>query len=338
MKNVLFATTALVAMTGSAMAASHGGMSPTVSWGGSVTAGYNDVIEGGLFLQGDLAASVKVDLGDSVTAEFAWGGFDWNNNVVTTSDKITATVTYTNGNMTASLKAGDLNDKGASEYFYADRDGMAVDVENQDGASDIRALIEFGNFGVAAGCSAVGGVIGTCEGYNVGLGATFGSIKLGVGYDNASAPQVGVTAVSADATFGSFDIGASYATSTPQNSIGLTAGATFGAVKAKAYYALNSVAADAYGVSVDYDAGAINVHAYYDSAATSTYGVDLGYDLSDALKANVGVYNGGTFVYYAGIDYAVNSNISATLSYATADAISGPEYKDGITALITAEF
>jgi len=360
MKNVLFATTALVAMTGSAMAASHGGMSPAVSFSGDVTGGYNDVIEGGLFLTGNIGVTANVDLGDNVTAKVTWGGFDIDLSptlpatALTVSQKVTAEFVYTGSSYTASLLLGDMGDKGASEYFYKDRSGMALDVENQDNHNGARALVEFGSFGVAVGCGQPSGVDGTtpnaplalgvCQGMNIGLGATFGSFKLGVGYDdaanldktNAASPR---TAVSADATFGSFDLGISYITNNTDNSIGLTAGTTFGAAKVKAYYAMNSgVPADEFGVSVDYTSGAMTVGAYYENNGTSTYGLDLGYKVSDALTASAGVKASGATVYYAGIVYAVNSNITATVSYATADAIHGPEFKDGISAFITAKF
>ena len=335
MKNVLFATTALVAMAGSAMAASHGGMSPVVSFSGEMTAGYNDVIDGGMFYDANVDVKAVVDMGGNVTATLTAG--------IASGDETGSTLTFTptieiaySAGFDASLRVGDMNDKGASEYWYKDRSGMAIDVENQDNATDVRALLEFGSFGVAAGCQLAG--TNTCNGVNVGAGATFGSIKLGVGYDDGSNGQTAVTAASADATFGSFDVGASYATSAAQNSIGVAVGATFGSIEVGAYYANNSVANDEYGVSADYSAGALSIGAYYDNNGASTFGVDLGYDISDALTANAGVQSGGATVYYAGIDYAVNSNVTATLSYATADAISGPEYKDGITALITAEF
>ena len=133
-----------------------------------------------------------------------------------------------------------------------------------------------------------------------------------------------------------------------------------------AYYAANSVDGDSYGVSGSYSAGALTVGAYFDHSivfgafapvgvdadgdgfftggqsvgfvTTDSYGLDVSYAINDQLTANAGVYDDGTFVYYVGVDYAVNESISATIAYATADEISGPEYMDGITASITASF
>ncbi len=344
MKNVLFATTALVAMAGAASAQS-------LTWSGDATVGYNDVIEGGVFADGSLSVKGSVDLGDNVTASasFKVVTFDASGIAIGTGVPIVA-VNFDNGTLAASLTWGDLNDGGASELYYADRSAMALDVENQDDNINdgyaIVATVGFGDFNVAVGCDGIADNV--CDGFNVGAGATFGSIKVGLGYDDAANANGSRTALSADATFGSIDVGASYITDGTDNSIGLVASTTFGSVDVGAYYAMNSAAliTDGYGLTVDYAAGAITVGAYYDNkddgtgtnTAASSYGVDLGYAVTDQLTANAGLKNAGTMVYYVGVDYAVNDNISATVSYATANKISGPEYKDGITALITASF
>ena len=339
MKNVLFATTALVAFAGAASAASHAS-GVTLDWSGSATAGYNDVIELGLFWDLDLGIKASVDLGDSVTASVDWTAVVADETGVTVGGEIaTVTIAFDNDTISAKLIAGEQDENGASEMWYADRDGMALDVNTWFlGASDFTAVVEFGNFGVAATtCS-------SCTNVSYGAKATFGSIELGFGYDDTTTN----TAVSVDATFGSFDVGASYITDGTDDSIGIAVGGTFGSFDVGAYYALNSGAtiADGFGVSVDYSAGALTVGAYFDSVddgsvsntSVSSYGVDVGYEMSDVLTASAGVFDDGTTVYYVGIEYTVNENISATVSYATANEISGPEFKDGISAFITATF
>jgi outer membrane protein OmpU len=388
MKNVLFATTALVAMAGAASA--------DISFSGKVNAGYNDAVEGGLFLTGNVGATASVDMGDNVTAKVQWGGVSFDagtSPAITLSQKVSAEIGYTGNNMTASLRLGDMNDKGASEYFYKSRSGMAVDVENQDNKGDARVLLQFGNYGVAVGCSAPLGAIGTCaDGFNVGAGATLGSIKIGIGYDSAGNAAGSRTAISADTTFGSFDVGVSYVSGSssyvvktgvdgndadatvggttttvagPENSIGVALGYKLSdAVKVKGYFAKNSVRGTDYGVSGTYTSGKLTLGAYYDSKSrlgtptgadadgdgfytggqttalsrSNTYGVDLGYAISDALKASAGVQMGSATHYYAGVVYTVNDAITATLSYANANKIHGPKFKNGISAFITAKF
>ncbi len=364
MKNVLFATTALVAMTGTAFAASHGGMAPTLSFSGDVEAGYNDEHMGGLYVIGDVGATATVDLGDNVTASVAWGGVHYDASSatpITLNTDITAEFVYTGSSYTASLRLGDLNDKGASEYFYKDRSGMKLDVENQDNKNDARALIQFGNYGIAVGCGAAqpANRLGTCDGMNIGLGATMGSIKIGVGYDDAANAGGARTGVSVDTTIGSIDLGLSYITDNTNNSIGVTVGKTFGSVKVGAYFAANSAATapDGYGLTLGYSSGAMSIDAAWDHLATDTYTVDASYAVSDALKIKLGYSNASETVYTApvnpgpavkaastadhyqvGVEYAVNSNISATLSYSNADGFGDAAYNQGISAFISASF
>lgn len=343
MKNVLFATTALVAFAGAASAETV-----NIDFVADMTVGYNDVIERGLFLDSGLGFEASMDLGDNVTATFEWEVATYDTSGPAFGvDVPTLVVGFDNGTLAASLTLGDQDDAGASELYYADRDGMAIDVANSDDVVGAVAVVEFGDFAVAVGCDING--TNDCIGMNVGASATFGSIDLGIGYDDAATAGGERTAVSADATFGSATVGVSYIADATDDSIGVAVGYDVSeALSVAAYYAANSAAliTDAYGVSVSYTAGAMTVGAYYDdgddglgtNTSVSSYGLDLGYEVSDQLTANAGVFDDGTFVYYVGIDYAVNDNISATVSYATANEISGPEYKDGITALITASF
>jgi len=340
MKNVLFATTALVALAGAAAA--------EVSFSGDLTAGYNDEEEGGLFFDTDLDLSASVDMGDNVTATLSYELMATSDNLDHVGDvDATVEIAYTGDTLSASLKFGDLGDKGASEYFYADRDGMAVDVENHDSDRDVRALVEFGNFGVAVGCEIAGA--GDCDGMNVGLGATFGSVELGVGYDDDSNGQAAVTAVSADATFGAASVGVSYADSTADTSIGVAVSYDVNdMITVGAYFASNDVASDAYGVSVDYASGPLSVGVFFDSAATDEYGIDVAYDVNDQLTASAGYFSGANDIvgtddvvddyFYVGIDYAVNDAITATIAYSNGIEVGGPEYRQGISALITASF
>ncbi len=381
MKNVLFATTALVAMAGVASA-------QEVSFSGSATAGYNDVIEGGLFWNADLTVNGSVDLGDSVTASVKWkfvkfddAGFTFGTGLIPT-----VTVAFDNGSLSAKLIAGDQNDKGAAEMWFKKLSGMAADVSNWDNtATDFTAVVEFGNFGVAATTS------NTAGGVSFGAKASLGSIDLAAGVDTgAVGPAFGV---SAGATFGSMKVEVSYAKGTtkytaktgvdandadatvggtdtvvtgPETSIGVKVGYDVSSsLKLGAYYASNSVLGAQFGVTAGYTSGALGIDAYFKRssaytltpagvdvdgdgyytaagtaafATSNSYGVDLSYDISDKLKASAGIQIASSTSYYAGVEYTVNDNITATVSYANANKISGPEFKDGISAFITAKF
>ena len=342
MKNVLLTTTALVAFAGAAAA--------EMSFSGSADIGYNDVINGGLFADTAFEFGGSVDLGDGYTASFDYG-FD-----VDTSNGGSGLVwdLYPTVEVTSpfgSLKGGDLGDAGASEYFYADRDGMALDVENHDSSArfDIRALVEFGDFGLA-----VGGVddgAGDLDGLSVGAGATFGNFTLGFGYDEADAALIADGAdtvnetigVSLDTTFSGASIGLSYIDNNVETSIGVAVGYDVSAdLSVAAYYADNTVADDKYGVSVAYTMGALALDAYYDSgngATVDTMGLDVSYELMAGLTGYAGVYDDSiTSVFYIGGVYEINDSLSATVSYADANEISGPEFKDGTTVMLSASF
>ena len=356
MKNVLLTTTALVAFAGTAFAAAHEG-GPVLTFSGAADLGYNDDINGGVFLDSDFTIGGTVDLGDGYMATFSYGfdvdtsnggGTDGTNLGLQWDDFPTVEVTSPYG----SLKIGDLDDKGASEYFYADRDGMAQDVENHDNDTEtnvgVRALVEFGSIGIA-----LGGEMDTSsndlDGFNVGVGATFGNFTLGLGYDEADAQLVGddddasdVIAVSADTTFGAASIGLSYASGS-EDSIGLAVGYDISSsISVAAYYANNSVSDDEYGVSLAYASGPIGLDVYYEGGAgafVETYGVDVSYEINADLTAFAGYKDdAGTDQYYAGIEYAINDKISATVSYSDGDEVSGPEFKDGTSIFLSVSF
>lgn len=344
MKNVLFATTALVAMAG-AVAAQEVGFS------GSLTAGYNDETNGGLFWEANLELSASVDLGDNVTASVDVTLFEWDGVSSDTDFSPTVEIAYTGDPLTASIKFGDLNDKGASEYFYADRSGMEEDVANHDGNQDVRVLLGFGNFGLAVGCGDVAN--GDCDdGINVGAGATFGDFKIGLGYDEGAGAQSEAIAVSVDTTFGALDVGVSYIDVTGnQTSLGLEVAYTVSdALSVGAYFADNSVDGSGYGVNLDYTAGPLTAGVFFDYDASESqdeYGVEVAYQVTDMLTGYAGFMSGsfdqisgpgvGDF-FYVGAVYAVNDNISATVSYSDMDEEGNPEFMQGVTASITGTF
>jgi len=343
MKNVLFATTALVAFAGIASAEA------TVDFSGALTAGYNDETEGGLFWEANFDVTANIDFGDNVTASATFNLIDITALNADFTPVMTVEIAYTGDPLSASLKMGDLDDKGASEYFYKDRDGMEMDVENHDANSDARALVEFGNFGVAAGCQIVAG---DCVGINVGAGATFGAFELGLGYDDGAGGQNETIAASVDTTFGALELGVSYiSVDSVENSLGVAVGYTISdALSAGAYFADNSVSGSGYGVNVDYTAGALTAGVFFDHDASENqdeYGVEVAYNVTDMLTGYAGFMSGsfdqlsGTNVgdfFYVGAVYMVNDNISATVSYSDMDEEGNPEFKQGTTVSITGTF
>lgn len=344
MKNVLLTTTALVAFAGAAAA--------DVSWSAGADLGYNDDVKGGYFYDANLDVAASADLGDGYSASISYG-FDLETGKTGLQSDAYPTVEIIAP--FGSLKGGDLGDKGASEYFYADRDGMALDVENHDSSArfDIRALAEFGDFGVA-----VGGVddgAGELDGLNVGAGGTFGNVTVALGYDeeDAGAASAGTyvdsllatTAVSLDTTFGGATVGLSYITNDAETSTGVAVGFEVSAdLSVGVYYANNDAAGDNYGASADYTMDALTVGAYYDHTEATdadAFGIDVSYAVSADVTAYAGYFDadlGADGVSYVGVVYAINDSVSATVSFAEANEISGPEFKNGTTVMLSASF
>ncbi|MBL4871874.1 MAG: porin [Rhodobacteraceae bacterium] len=348
MKNVLLTTTALVIFAGAASA--------EVSLSAGADLGYNDLVNGGLFYDVNIDLTGTFDLGDGYAATISYG-FDFDNSgglayPVPWSGASTASFdTFPTIEITSpygSLKGGDLGDKGASEYFYKDRDGMAIDAENHDSSTrfDVRALVEFGNIGLAVGGAGDGA--GGIDGLSVGAGTTFGNITVALAYDEADAALAGdtvlaTTGVSLDTTVGGASIGLSYISDTVDTSTGVAVGFDVSAdLSVGVYYANNSGGDDMYGVTAAYTMGALALDVYYDSgngATVDTMGLNVSYDIMADLTGYAGVYNDSlTSVFYVGAVYAINDNLTATVSYADANEIDGPDFKDGTTVMLSASF
>ena len=329
MKNVLFATTTLVAtaFAGSAYADGH----MKVGFAGGVKAGYNDEIEGGLF--GDFNLDVTGTWeGDGYTFEVKWGGdadFDETGaDGATWDDNATFTLTTPAGE----LKVGDLDDKGASERFYDDLEGMAYDVFNDDGNDSISWHGDAGDFGYAISTP----VDGDDENWSVGFGGSFGMVTAGLGYDNSD-ERFGVSA--------GFDAGVATVNvaftdnSADEQSIGVEAIFDVGSgVTATAYYAMNDPAEDAYGILVDYENGPLTIgvdfHAF--ETADSEVEIDVVYDAGVA-SIQLG-YDQGEDGGYVGAVIPLNDYVDVIAAYAEFDEAGDYEFKDGTSLYVTASF
>ncbi|MCF6273484.1 MAG: porin [Rhodobacteraceae bacterium] len=371
MKNVLFASTALVAFAAAGVASAQDS-AVTVDWAAEFTLGFyaaenpglgNNIADEGFYTDGSIGISAAVDLSDSVSASLDWDvlEFDGATGTALANNLPTAAVMFDNGTIEASLTWGDLNDGGASELYYEERRLMRVELENHDSSTSPAVVAElvFGKYSVAAGCELSGTNNGVCQGANFGLGATFGSVDIGVGLDRISAgvQDLGVLAISADATFGAFEVGASYAASidnananAAENSIGLKARYDINdAISVMAFYTRNTEVGyeNSYGIDVDYTSGAIDLTAYFelrDEAGNGerAFGIDGSYAVTDTLNVLAGVNIDSVWTdttnYYVGVDYEVNDNITAGLAYNSGDETGDAEYKEGIDAWLSASF
>lgn len=346
MKSILLASVASVAFAGVAAA--------EVSFGGSATLGYNTIEEGNDFYgSAELNVGFEQVLDNGLTFS---GGFD----LALVTDGLGETLKVSGFNAmvasdTASLAYGEF-DNGVAFDAFADIDGMDITMPENDMEMGLVGKASFGGFEFAASLD-----MATCGGCHpdqleIGVTGDLGGASVGLGYDYDS----GAMGVSASTTLGGADVAFAFASQGGDNSIGLSGSMPFGAVTVGATYAINSNADDAYGLSLDYAAGAISAgfSIDQDSAWEVTFGYaegavavnaffqddnDLGiqgsYDMGNGLVMYFGMIQGTNAETYAGVEYDLGGGASVLTSYSDSGVDKWDrEYRKGVTVELSFEF
>ena len=343
MKNVLFTTTAVAALAfgGTAFAAGHSSGNFGIS--GSTDVGYNDDIEGGIFAETNIDVKASKDAGNGVTVSgHARLNFDLyeDGDLTTAGEQFTNTTSIELKNVTVETGVGKLefadsfDGTGASDTFYKDRDGMQHDMQNGDGLTGLKWSGDMGNFGYAIDAGDLENNIG--DDWSIGLGGDFGPASVGFGYENNNHGGNGTQfGLSGDFSAGIADIGLSYIDNDNGNSIGVAASAEITpGVTVGAYYAVNDPNADAFGVSLDYANGPFTLAVDWDdNGSTTNTEVDVSYDMGNGVVGYVGWDEADG--YYVGAEVDIADGVKATVAYAEADEIGGPEFKQGTSAFLS---
>ena len=350
MKKVLFATTALaaVSLSGAAYSAAHDSGNFGIS--GETVVGYNDEIENGIFQETNIDFKAVKDLGDYEVGGLARLNLDWTENAGESSG-----VEFKNAYVktpVGTLTFADSQDgTSASDLWYADRDGMALDVQNLDGLASLLWEGNVGQFNYAIDTGDIDNNVD--DDWSVGLGTTLstgsGDIDLGFGYDNNSGGTGGdVFGVSADLSVGMVNVGVSYIDGSAETSTGVAIDFDVTPeLNVGAYYAMNDVADDKYGVTLDYATGPITIAIDYDTgngATVDNYEIDVSYDTGAGITVFAGYddqevnYDGNNGSFYIGAEIDVADGVTATVAYAEADEIGGPEFKGGTSAFLTLKY
>jgi outer membrane protein OmpU len=309
MKNVLFATSALVALSagGAAFADAHEG---GVSTSGEARLGLvyfddeanGDDIYGTSRIRVKFAASGTSDsgitFGFNVRADNAAGG----NDQAGTGTEIGAGGV---GDANAVSTGGDAFVSGSfGTLTYGDTDtGVEKRVSNVSAISltglndrneiarqgstnanpQIRYDYDFDSFGFSVSTS------GDLEGFAVGAGGTFdfgsNSVSVGIGYDDSDS----IIAASLGAGFGPVDVKVAYSTGDVGDDLAVSLGYSSGALELAGFYAMREVQgggdADSYGVGLAYDLGGglalkSGVASSSDSANGQVITADLGFAMT----------------------------------------------------------
>ena len=167
-----------------------------------------------------------------------------------------------------------------------------------------------------------------------------------------------ILALSVGTSFEGLDVRLGYASdeTADTESTGLELGYAIQDVSLGAYFVDESEGDDNWGVSAGYESGPIAVEAYVtDEQGSYLNGVEGSYAVTDRLIVRAGVIDdeddaddGGSYI---GGEYDLGNGASLLVSYADADndgtpgdpgsaedELGAPEYKHGLTALVTLEF
>lgn len=310
MKNVLFATSAIVAFTagGVAFADSHAG---GISLSGDARLGllYDDSADNEIV--GTSRARVKftasgtsdngLTFGMNFRADNAGGAKDQaGSGSVSSAGEVFiggsfGTLTYQDTD--SALKKRFSNVDAISLTGLGDAHEIFRGSQGDNGAR-IRYDYDFDSFGVSIS------TLGELDTISVGVGGTvdLGGTKLsvGLGYDNSqTVAVVDDPATAADETAAAAD----------NDTIAVSVGAEFGSIAVKAAYSTADATGDGMALSAKYTSGPLSVAAFVqdaDANADMAFGVGLGYDMGGGLELKTGVVSAGNGDLTADLGFAMS--------------------------------
>ncbi|WP_341367991.1 porin [Yoonia sp. BS5-3] len=359
MKSILLTSTALVAFAGAAAADGHTSITTALT----ATLGYNDTDSNVLVDDANGVAPGDAGYIDTFSTFDNEYGFYWEGNLSMTAtaaldNGLTAgayfeiTVAEDNGvtgddfgqalsssDFVISLEAENggmfFGDTGmaAEKYFSA-----AGDMEGDGFSTGSDSSVLRFDFSTSTVDVSVSGVAddedGEMEQAAIGVGATFGSFTLGLGYQaEASGGYVNgsddfvndeVFGISGVATFGGAEITLAYAeeTDADQQSLGVQVAYPFGPVTATAYFVDEQAATDVdpnYGINVSYSDGPIAASIDYDNDQDfGIWEIEGSYDVGNGLVVGAG-YAGDedeNESYFVSAEYDLGGGASFLVSYA----------------------
>ena len=306
MKNVLLATTALVAMAGAASA--------EVTMTGDATVEYNSL--GGLTYDVGLDFGATTELNNGVTAGMSWGASLTTSTSIISGDNYP--VVWLESSM-GKLTVGQANKvKPASNHFaaaYGTTDFGAGSYTS--GRVAARADASLAGYDVSVSEILSGG-----SDLRLGVSGSMGSVDFGMGYRMSN----GNFGLNAGTTFGAFDVKASYFSG--DSTYGVELGYDMGnGIDLSAAYA----SAGTWKVGAGYTSGAITAKLGYNS--TGAVSLDGTYDINSDWQALAG-YNSGSSEAYLGTTYDLGGGASVYAAYVSGTGATnvGPKkWDEGIT-------
>ncbi|MDG1407119.1 MAG: porin [Octadecabacter sp.] len=296
MKNILLATTALVAFAGAAAAEGHTGISFT----GSASLGFNNEAAGdndGFYSDLDIVAGFAAELDNGLTAAASLNLDDLGGG---TDNGTVYELSLTSA--TAGLFYGDTSFAAQNAWAGAgsmDQDGFS----EADGEESIRGQVTFGDISgqvsyVLANNAGTRNAVDDVNQLSLGVTATVGTLNIAVAYQEASGEDAnfyastngidGLTgdldasgAIDGDETGALLDevdnnaLGGSNGDFNDAEVFGISVGTTVGGADVRLAYA-ETGAESSTGLSVSYPVGDITLNASYSSESAGEDNWDLG--------------------------------------------------------------
>jgi len=372
MKNVLFTTTALVAVSFSGMAFADDG----IVWTGEAWAGYNDDQKNGGFLDAEFDFMFTKTTDQGITFGLGWG-FDYDSGA-TDGVNFGNFPTFYASSSAGSVYIGDVDQFAGEEAveglpmfdffdaldsFFYDEDGeFALDIEGNyngwgfgissiigDGTGTTGGLgdpqvglsSELGNFQFALGYEPAAfddGVGGPSVNDILGLGiqTEISGFTIGLAYtENGDAANSTSTSIGVIYDLGNgFQIGGYYGTGDPNNIYGFTAAYEMDAFTAKLAYR-NGGASNAFGGPGDESQDRFRLSGSY---TWDVLTFEAGYSTEDAYAGTPGGLLDEGDGSYAGVSVDLGGDAEFIFSYAQGDEAWGPEYMQGTSAYLHVKF
>lgn len=368
MHRIFLSTTALISMTGAASA--------DITWSGKTELGYNNeeqVEDGkGVIATAEISPKFSVDLDFGLTAgaeatfilldQEGGGGVDTDD----LSDDFDAeSYIFSLSNENFGLEFGTTDF--APDSFWASAGDMEADgFSEADGETGVLFSGTYGSmsFGVSSVLHtddfALGGKgEGEFDQMALAVNADLDDFDVSFAYQeeadlafdgNGDFEADEILAASVGTTLQGIDLRLGYASNQTDDvdSTGIELGYAIQDVSFGGYYVSESAGNDNWGLSAGYESGPLAVEVYYeDEQGSSLAGIEGAYEVNERLVVKAGFIDdedanddGGTYI---GAEYDLGNDVSFLLSFADADAededgLGGPEYRNGVTALLTLEF
>lgn len=358
MKKILLSSAAVFAFAGAAAA--------EVNWSGAAEFGYNNDIEGGVYIDVDIDLSMSQELDNGWTAGVNFGfeladGGGGTLGQFTPDDDILIFVTSDMGG----LRFGET--EFAAVDVYSGVTNMAGDgFSEQDEEVVLRGDIVYGgitgavsvaiNDGRGRGTVQTGGAgaAGDAEQISAGLTGEFSGIGFSIGYQEASTyggrsdtandpsnpNNTGVAALNSDwnndeifavaatAMFAGADFTLAWAQDSVENAIGIEASMPVGPGTVGAFYVFQTN--DNYGIFGNYADGPFSIDAYFHGGGDQEIGIEGGYEVGMGVSLYAGYIDDSDFQLdsgaYIGAELDMGGGAKITASYADLNDVTEDEF------------